>query len=493
MGIDDECTRIVLPHAVGIGGADEEAQMAVGDAVEGSTVHVVDIVPFVAVALKLIGIFDPARTSIVKGRKINGQATLVARHFQHGRVKNGLRLIVALIAHTGKGNARHHRRVAQVARCKRNGTAIARHEQIAVIGSAKRLGLGELHRIANVLRAECGEDVVFAVVFVDGSLSNKPDAAMTVLNHSLYKPLVGSDRSYRRQMEIVTEQPVVGDFLYAAPHDVDKDMTVVGGKSLQDCAAGERMVVATTGRGGEEAETLQRHGSTRKRNQSPIGSHYHLATTCLGNTPHLEEGKAGIVSEKVVDIDEAHRAVFLLLHTVHATAISGDPQTVAAVLKDVVDVVIAKTPTVVLIMDIVVHGFAVPAKESLALRAYPHPSPAVLLDRIDAVGKTCRKVLKCTRRRKIAFQSSFMVIDGQTTFAIACPKVAVTVKTQGTHLLVDDHRQPTHAMPTKMQHREIAFAREPEVVLVVDKRFLDQRNAGISRLTAIQRIGHEAV
>ena len=105
------------------------------------------------------------------------------------------------------------------------------------------------------------------------------------------------------------EQLVVGDFLHATSHDIDKDMTVVRGQSLQDSAAGERVVVATTGRSGEEAETLQRHGLTRKRNQSPIGCHHHLAMTCLGNTPHHEESKAGIVSEKIVDVDETHRAV----------------------------------------------------------------------------------------------------------------------------------------------------------------------------------------
>ena len=165
--------------------------MAVGDAVERSTVHVVDIIPLVAVTLKLIGISDPACSSIVKGRKIDGQTALVAWHFQHRRVKNGLRLIVALIAHTGKGDARHHRGVVQIVRCKRNGTAIARHEQIAVIGSAEWFGLGELHRIADVLRTEYGENVVFAVVFVDGSLPNQPDAAMTVLHHSLYETFIG--------------------------------------------------------------------------------------------------------------------------------------------------------------------------------------------------------------------------------------------------------------------------------------------------------------
>ena len=30
-------------------------------------------------------------------------------------------------------------------------------------------------------------------------------------------------------MEIIVEQPVVGDFLHTASHDIDKDMAVVGG------------------------------------------------------------------------------------------------------------------------------------------------------------------------------------------------------------------------------------------------------------------------
>ena len=42
-----------------------------------------------------------------------------------------------------------------------------------------------------------------------------------------------------------------------------------------------------------------------------------------------------------------------------------------------------------------------------------------------------------------------------------------------------------------MQHREVALAREPEVVLIIDKRFLDQRYAGLCCLTTAQRIGHE--
>ena len=38
-------------------------------------------------------------------------------------------------------------------------------------------------------------------------------------------------------MEIVAEQVVVGDFLHATSHDIDKDMTVARGQSLQDSAA----------------------------------------------------------------------------------------------------------------------------------------------------------------------------------------------------------------------------------------------------------------
>ena len=136
MGIDDECPRIVLPYAVGIGGTDEETQMSMGNAVERSTVHVVDIVPFVTVAFKLIGISDTARTCIVKGGEIDREAALVARHFQHGRVEDSLRLVVTLVAHTGKGYARHDGRVAQVARREGDDTAIAGHEQVAVTGTA---------------------------------------------------------------------------------------------------------------------------------------------------------------------------------------------------------------------------------------------------------------------------------------------------------------------------------------------------------------------
>ena len=56
-------------------------------------------------------------------------------------------------------------------------------------------------------------------------------------------------------MEIAVEQFIVGDFLHAASHDVDKDMTVARGQSLQNSAARKRVVVATAGRGGEETKT----------------------------------------------------------------------------------------------------------------------------------------------------------------------------------------------------------------------------------------------
>ena len=173
------------------------------------------------------------------------------------------------------------------------------------------------------------------------------------------------------------------------------------------------------------------------------------------------------------------------LHTIHASAVCGDPQTVTAVLKDVVDVVIAQTPTVVLIMDIVVHGFAVPAIKTLAFGSDPHPSLTVLLDRIDAVGKTCLLALQRARWCEVALLPALTVVDGKIAFAVASPKVTVTGNAQRAHFLVDDHRQTAHAMATEMQHREVALAREPKVVLIVDKRFLYQWYAGICRLTTI--------
>ena len=136
-------------------------------------------------------------------------------------------------------------------------------------------------------------------------------------------------------------------------------------------------------------------------------------------------------------------------------------------------------------MGIMAHDLTVPTVKALAFRSNPHPAHAVLLDRIDTVGETCRNALQRTRRSEVALLPAFTVIDGQVALAVACPKVAVTVKTQRTHLLVDNHRQPAHTMATEMQHREVALAREPEVVLVVDERFLNQRYAGLCCLTTM--------
>ena len=101
--ISNEHGLVVRPDAVAVGALDDEAVLAGLQLAEGNGRLLTNIVPLLAV-IHAVGIAHQVVVVIVQCRKVDGQVALVLLYRQRLAVQDGVLLLLALIAQTGKDN-----------------------------------------------------------------------------------------------------------------------------------------------------------------------------------------------------------------------------------------------------------------------------------------------------------------------------------------------------------------------------------------------------